>query len=102
VTPVPLEVVAASATGLRCAVTGVGPPGSRQVVVVVEHEGKAGLARGDVDRSVREALVPQAVAAVLTVPELPVDRRHNSKIDRTRLGRWAESLLSGGPAPRRV
>ena len=102
VTPVPLEIAAESATGRRCAVTGVGPPGCRQVVVVVEHEGKAGLAGGAVDRSVREALAFQAVAAVLTTPKLPVDRRHNSKIDRTRLGRWAEALLVGGSAPRRV
>jgi acyl-coenzyme A synthetase/AMP-(fatty) acid ligase/pimeloyl-ACP methyl ester carboxylesterase len=101
VTPVPLEIAVESATGLRCAVTGVGPRGCQQVVMVVEHQGKAGLAAPDADRSVREALVPQAVAAVLTVPKLPVDRRHNSKIDRTRLGRWAEALLAGGPAPRR-
>jgi hypothetical protein len=70
-------------------------------VVVVEREGKAGLAGRDVDLSVREALAPRAVAAVLTVPRLPVDRRHNSKIDRTRLGRWAGAVLAGGPAPRR-
>ena len=101
VTPVPLEVSVALATELRCAIAGVGPPGCRQVVVVVEREGKAGLAGTDVDRSVREALTPQPVAAVLTVPKLPVDRRHNSKIDRTRLGRWAEAVLSGGSAPRR-
>ncbi len=101
VTPVPLEVSVALATELRCAIAGVGPPGCRQVVVVVEREGKAGLAGTDVDRSVREALTPQAVAAVLTVPKLPVDRRHNSKIDRTRLGRWAEAVLAGGSAPRR-
>lgn len=101
VTPVPLEVSVALATELRCAIAGVGPPGCRQVVVVVEREGKAGLAGTDVDRSVREALTPQPVAAVLTVPKLPVDRRHNSKIDRTRLGRWAEAVLAGGSAPRR-
>jgi len=102
VTPVPLEVAVESATGLRCAVTGVGPPGCRQVVVIVEQEGKAALAARDVDRLVREALAPRAIAAVLTVPKLPVDRRHNSKIDRTRLGRWAGALLAGGSAPRAV
>jgi acyl-coenzyme A synthetase/AMP-(fatty) acid ligase len=100
VTPVPLEVAVTTSTELRCAVTGVGPPGCRQVVVVVEQGGRAGLAGRDLDRSVRRALVPQTVAAVLTVPSLPVDRRHNSKIDRTRLGRWAETVLAGGSAPR--
>jgi hypothetical protein len=36
------------------------------------------------------------VAAVLVVPSLPVDKRHNSKINRTRVARWAERVLSGG------
>ncbi len=102
VTPVPLEIAAEAATGSRCAVTGVGPAGCAQVVVVVEQEGKAGLAGTDLDTMVRGALAPQALAAVLTVPTFPVDRRHNSKIDRTRLGRWAGALLAGGPAPRRL
>ena len=36
------------------------------------------------------------VAAVLVVPALPVDMRHNSKIDRTRVGEWASAVLAGG------
>jgi len=36
------------------------------------------------------------VAAVLVVPVLPTDIRHNSKVDRARLARWATSVLSGG------
>jgi cis-3-alkyl-4-acyloxetan-2-one decarboxylase / olefin beta-lactone synthetase len=35
------------------------------------------------------------LAAVLTVPSLPVDIRHASKIDRSRLARWAGGVLSG-------
>ena len=35
------------------------------------------------------------LAAVLLVPTLPTDIRHNSKIDRTRLGRWADAVLRG-------
>ena len=31
------------------------------------------------------------------VAQLPTDVRHNSKIDRTRLSRWADSVLAGGP-----
>ena len=102
VTPVPLENAVTSATGLRCAVAGVGPEGCEQVVVVVEAAGKDGLAGGDVERRVRAALVSQPVAAVLSVSALPVDRRHNSKIDRTRLGRWAGALLAGGARPGRI
>ena len=98
----PLENAVTSATGLRCAVAGVGPEGCEQVVVVVEAAGKDGLAGGDVERRVRAALVSQPVAAVLSVSALPVDRRHNSKIDRTRLGRWAGALLAGGARPGRI
>lgn len=36
------------------------------------------------------------VVAVLEVPKLPVDRRHNSKIDRTRVAAWANRVLAGG------
>ena len=36
------------------------------------------------------------VAAVLEVPELPVDKRHNSKIDRLRVAEWADAVLAGG------
>ena len=35
------------------------------------------------------------VAAVLVVPELPTDIRHQAKIDRARLATWAEKVLSG-------
>jgi acyl-coenzyme A synthetase/AMP-(fatty) acid ligase len=102
VTPVPLEIAVTDATGLRCAVTGVGPTGCEQVVVVVEDSGRAGLAARPVDQAVREAIPTQPLAAVLSVSNLPVDVRHNSKVDRTRLGRWAGKVLEGGSAPRRV
>ncbi len=36
------------------------------------------------------------LVAVLVVPQLPTDIRHNSKIDRTRLSEWAEHTLAGG------
>ena len=36
------------------------------------------------------------VAAVLVVPVLPTDIRHNSKVDRARLSRWAATVLGGG------
>jgi hypothetical protein len=42
------------------------------------------------------AAVDVDLAAVLTVPRLPVDKRHNSKIDRSHVGRWASSVLAGG------
>ena len=69
-------------------------------MVVVPAPGRVGgrgpLADPELAAEVRAALtVP--VAAVLMVQALPVDIRHASKVDRLRLGRWAERVLSGRP-----
>lgn len=98
VTPVPVEVAVEAALDIpRCAATGVGPAGCQQLVVVVELPGtRAGLASATIAARVRAA-VDHTVAAVLTVGSLPVDVRHNAKIDRTLVGRWAGRLLAGGP-----
>jgi hypothetical protein len=62
--------------------------------VVVEQPGDDGLADEALSARVRGA-VDRAVAAVLTVSSLPVDIRHNTKIDRTAVAAWAADVLSG-------
>lgn len=82
----------------RAAVVGVGPSGTQQVVAVVETTPPArrvSLAEAELAASVRTA-VSVPIAAVLVVPRLPTDIRHNSKINRTRLAEWATRILSGG------
>ena len=44
---------------------------------------------------VRDA-VPVPVAAVLIRKDLPVDIRHNSKVDRVMVAEWAAKTLAGG------
>ncbi|MGO4102781.1 alpha/beta fold hydrolase [Leifsonia sp. YAF41] len=81
----------------RAAAVGVGPAGVQQLVAIVETEPAArgvGLASPTLAAAVRGA-AGEPVAAVLVVPRLPTDIRHNSKIDRSRLARWAEGILSG-------
>jgi acyl-CoA synthetase (AMP-forming)/AMP-acid ligase II/pimeloyl-ACP methyl ester carboxylesterase len=82
----------------RAAVVGIGPRGTQQIVAVVEAtmESKTvRLASPEMVSAVRAAAgVP--IAAVIVVPALPTDIRHNSKIDRKRLSVWAEDILSGG------
>lgn len=79
----------------RAALVGVGPCGLQQAVAVVEAgSARPGLASPDLSAAVR-ARTSQPLAAVLSVPRLPTDIRHNSKIDRTRLSEWAERLLAG-------
>jgi acyl-CoA synthetase (AMP-forming)/AMP-acid ligase II len=83
------------------AVVGVGPPGTQAVVAVVEtvpSARKAGPAAPHLAGRVRDAALETGVSisAVLEVPAQPTDIRHNAKIDRTRLSRWASRVLSGG------
>ena len=82
----------------RSAAVAVGPSGAQQLVVIVEGSLPARRPRlagvGLVDAVRRVAAVD--VAAVLEVPAIPVDIRHNSKIDRLRLAAWADGVLSGG------
>ncbi len=79
----------------HAACVGVGPLGTQQpVLVVVTDRPRTGLADLGLTSAVRLAAgVP--VAAVLERRELPVDIRHNSKIDRAALAAWAGGVLAG-------
>ncbi|MCC5948856.1 MAG: AMP-binding protein, partial [Nitriliruptoraceae bacterium] len=105
VTPVGVE--RAVETGVdhltMAAAVGVGPVGTQQLVVVVQTDPlapKAQLAPASlaaaVRRAVTEAGITTPVASVLVAPTLPVDIRHQSKIDRGRLATWASDILAGG------
>ncbi|MGC5166710.1 alpha/beta fold hydrolase [Luteimicrobium sp. DT211] len=107
ITPVGPEQRVDALDGVRrSGVVGVGPRGTQQLVVVVEPEAPAaGVRRGplararlaDADLAGRvRAAVGLPVAAVLVVPVLPTDIRHNSKVDRGALSAWAERVLAGG------
>ncbi|MFC9352979.1 alpha/beta fold hydrolase [Arthrobacter sp. NPDC057013] len=83
------------------AVVGVGPSGTQAVIAVVEtvpSARKAGPASPHRAGRVRAAALEAGVniSAVLEVPAQPTDIRHNAKIDRTRLSRWASRVLAGG------
>ena len=100
VTPIGIEHAVANALQVEhAAVVGVGPAGAQQVVVVVvpaEGKTRPGLADEVLADIVRTQAPEVDVAAVLVAPRLPVDKRHNSKINRTRIARWAERVLAGG------
>jgi acyl-coenzyme A synthetase/AMP-(fatty) acid ligase len=99
VTPVAVEHAARSVEGVDlAAAVGVGPVGAQQVVVVIataQPPRRPRLAEIALTDRVRDA-VDVDVAAVLEVPALPVDKRHNSKIDRLRVAEWADGVLAGG------
>ena len=81
----------------HAAAVGVGPAGTQQVVIVVvptNRPRRPDLATSALAEPIR-AVVGVDIAAVLILPALPVDRRHNSKVDRARVGKWASSALAG-------
>ncbi|MEM8747647.1 MAG: AMP-binding protein, partial [Actinomycetota bacterium] len=84
----------------RVAALGVGPVGIQQLVIVLERPDgdDAPLAALSVADRVRRAVragLGLDVAAVLTRDTLPVDIRHEAKIDRTALASWASEVLAG-------
>jgi acyl-coenzyme A synthetase/AMP-(fatty) acid ligase len=97
VTPVPIEIAVEEVPGVqRAAAVGVGPVGVQQLVVVVETlAASSGAAPASLAAAVRAAVAPQPVAAVRTIDQLPVDIRHNAKIDRAALSASMERVLSG-------
>ena len=97
VTPVPLEIaVEALPHIVRAAAVGVGPIGAQLIVIVVEtSQNNDGPASTELARAVRSVVMPHAVAAVWTTKHLPVDIRHNSKIDRTKVALQMSLILSG-------
>ncbi len=91
----------------RSAAVGVGPAGTQALVIVIEpsadvaaqvKEGPASLALTSLVRNTVAERTGADVAAVLVTKTFPTDIRHNSKIDRSRLARWAERVLAGGKA----
>jgi len=101
-TPVAAEHAAATAPGAgRAAVVGVGPAGTQAAVAVIEAVPpvrRAGPADPGLAARVRAAVAADTgirLAAVLVVPELPTDIRHNSKVDRSALAGWASRILAG-------
>jgi acyl-CoA synthetase (AMP-forming)/AMP-acid ligase II len=99
VTPVGLEHDAETVPGIRqAAAVGVGPVGAQQIVIVASPTAplrRPAPAGEDLADAVRRATAAD-VAAVVLVPELPTDKRHNSKIERTRIAAWADHILAGG------
>ncbi|MCU1573012.1 MAG: hydrolase [Micrococcaceae bacterium] len=125
-TPVAGEQLAESVPGIRrAAVVGVGPAGRQVPVAVVETSpavSSPALAPAALSARLRHAFAsspalrpvaslpvaspPEAshratvavvpLAAVLVVPDLPTDIRHNAKVDRARLSAWASGVLAGG------
>lgn len=84
------------------ALVGVGPPGVQAIVAVVQQSARRvrhhGAELALIDRVRQSVGNSLDIAAVLTTQRLPVDSRHNSKVDRTAVAVWAERVLAGEKA----
>jgi acyl-CoA synthetase (AMP-forming)/AMP-acid ligase II len=77
---------------LRSALVGVGPPGQKTSILIAEHEG-AKSPNGIMEEELRQLLSRHASSPIdrvlfVTWP-LPMDVRHNAKINREKLAAWA-------------
>ncbi len=88
-----LQPVAGAAGRPTVAAVGVGPDGTQQLVLVLAGSGGP-LASPELAAVARSA-AGLPVAAVLVRKALPVDIRHNSKIDRVAVADWATDVLAG-------
>ena len=100
VTPVGIEQCVQQLDWVQAAATvGVGPRGCQQVVLVLTGSpGKGSVL--DVDRTMqlRNLLVESGfpvVAAALRIDRMPVDIRHQAKVDRAAVASWASAVLAG-------
>ncbi|HEX6882160.1 MAG TPA: fatty acid CoA ligase family protein [Planctomycetota bacterium] len=90
--PVPLENVLDATPGVaRTALVGAGPRGQERPVLLVERDG-AGLPLKELLPRVaaRARELDPPIREVLLHPRFPTDVRHNAKIRREELKRWAE------------
>ena len=98
VTPVGIERAVEAMAGVdHAAAVGVGPSGTQQVVVLVAPSAPSD---GRIWRrpSWRNGSGPslRRRRRRLRRSLSAVDKRHNSKIDRTRAAKWASAVLAGG------
>ncbi|PVZ14226.1 fatty acid CoA ligase family protein [Actinomycetospora cinnamomea] len=81
----------------RTALVGVGPDGDRRPVAVVEmlpgHR-LTPVVADELRALAADDARTRSITTLLEHPGLPVDPRHNSKIDREALGRWAAGELA--------
>lgn len=93
ITPVPIEqAIENLLPDVMAAAVGARHKGEMKLVVVLSDGSTTGVADSSIKDRINE-LFP-SVDVVLFKKELPVDRRHNSKIDRTLLATWASEQLA--------
>jgi olefin beta-lactone synthetase len=91
----------------RSGLVGVPAPGGEVPVICVEvmpevGRGELDALRGELLALAEKHAATRAIEHVLFRPRLPVDPRHNSKIERPRLARWAVKRMGRVPLGQRA
>ncbi len=95
------EVLNAHAAVHRTALVGVGSRGAQRPVLLIEREPDASIRDADLVKEIaalaQEHEVTRGISTFRVYPgTFPVDARHNAKIERERLARWAEEHVKSG------
>ncbi len=89
----------------RCALIGVGPRGQQRAAIVVEADLADSKEARDFARELRNLAAADAATESIKVfyfrPRFPVDVRHNAKIHRLTLARWAQTARGFESDPKR-
>ena len=99
---IPIEAVANTAAGVgRSALVGVGVAGSQVPVLIVEPEALPSMPHYSewdeaLGKLISERPEMQSIHTLLPHAGLPVDVRHNAKINREKLAEWAALELGKG------
>jgi acyl-CoA synthetase (AMP-forming)/AMP-acid ligase II len=102
--PVPCELPFNTHPAVRrCALVGVGPVGAQRPVICIEREPEApGVAFEVLCKALREIALAhphtQGIETFLDHGPLPVDIRHNAKINRPLVAQWASARLNAATA----
>jgi acyl-CoA synthetase (AMP-forming)/AMP-acid ligase II len=85
----------------RCALVGLGEPGRQEPALVVEWKGspaETGVLAVELPKLAASSPQTAAIRQFFFHPNFPVDVRHNAKIHRLTLARWAAEELRKRPA----
>jgi acyl-CoA synthetase (AMP-forming)/AMP-acid ligase II len=99
------RVFRAHKPGLRCALIGLGPRGSQRPAMVIEARPPDSRACRELARELRELAArhapTQSIKTFYFRRHFPVDVRHNAKIHRLTLARWAATAKGFESDPKR-
>lgn len=99
------QVFRAHPRAARCALVGLGPAGAQRPALVVEARVEDSRKARALARELRQLALAHPHTAAIRVfyfhPQLPVDVRHNAKIHRLTLARWADTARGYESDPKR-